>query len=122
MEIKEYKCIDFLETLYALQQKECEELGIPVPEPGQWLKLPDGREDIFHRLWDKLMQDQWGNQQFTNDCFYRVPFETYEDGTIVNINDEDDLSDDVKTLLEYTKEALNDGGDGFVFLLFYVSW
>ena len=118
LEIVEHNCINFLDTLYALQEEECKELGIPVPPHGTPIELPDGRESIFHRLWEELMENQWGNQQFCNDSFYRVSFETMEYGTVY----EDDLSDDLIKLLEYTRDALNPDGEGFAFLLFNVSW
>lgn len=118
MEITNLKCIVFLDVLREMQKMECDELGLEYPSPGQSRPLPDGRDDIFYRLWEELMQDQWGNQQFNNDSFYRVPFEGKEGGTVYT----EDLSNDMIKLVEYCVDALNDDGAGTKFLLFDVSW
>lgn len=115
MKIDTLKVVNLLEVLYELQGIECKELGIKNPDRGQHLKLPDGRDGIFQRLWDEVRQDQWGNQQFTNDSFYRVSFEDGDDGIYT-----DDLSDDMKVLLEHCRPALN--GDDYPFILFDVCW
>lgn len=108
------KTIPLLDTLYELQLLEwMEGSGSDiVPQRGQSIKLPDGREDIKHRLWDEIRQDQYGNQRFNNDSFYRVPF---EDG-------DEDISDDMKILKHYCKEALNREDEYSSFLLFDVCW
>ena len=69
-------------------------------------------------MWDEIRQDQWGGQQFTNDCFYRVPFEASEEGVPYL----DDKSEDMRLLAEYCMEAMNPDDCGFAFLLFDVSW
>lgn len=114
----ELNCIDYFDTLYALQKQECTELGIPIPQQGQCIALPDGRDDIKRRLHLYLSGDQWGNQRFNNDSFYRVPFEEDENGEVY----EDDLTPDMKLLLNYCKDALNVDVYRAPFLLFYICW
>jgi hypothetical protein len=118
LKIQTLKCINYLDVLYALQEQECDELGITKLPPGYAYVLPDGRSGIKERLWDELREDQYGNQQFNNDSFYRVVFDLDSDGVVY----EDYLSDDIKKLLHYCRDALNDDGAGTAFLLFDVCW
>lgn len=123
MEIVELKCINLGDTLDALQAQECKELRVPVPLPGHVARLPENHgEGIRRRLWREIIADQWGNQQFTNDSFYRVSFELDENDEVY----EDDLSADMKKLLNYCRPALNLGEPKFIigdaYLLFDVMW
>jgi len=118
MKITTLKCVELLEVLYELQKMEYDELGLECPSQGQYIRLPDGREDIKHRLWDEIIQDQWGNQQFNNDSFYRVPFEATRAGVIYT----EELSDDMIKLVQHCADALNNDGAGTAFLLFDVCW
>lgn len=119
MDIKTLHCINFIETLKELQANEWHELGLDVPTRGDCKILPDGREDIYHRLWEELSERQWGNQEFSNDSFYRVPAELNDDGTLYA----DNMSDDKRKLFEHCFRAWNaDGSGNLIFLLFDVCW
>lgn len=122
MDIVELKCINLGDTLDELQEQECNDLDLTVPLPGHAFTLPDGRDGIRRRLWREVISDQWGNQQFTNDSFYRVSFELDENDEVY----EDDLSEDMKKLLDYCRPALNLGEPAFIigdaYLLFDVMW
>ena len=108
MKVTELKTVDLLEVLEGLQEIECKSLGIEYSrEP-----LPDGSEPIFDRLWEIIRQDQYGNQQFCNDSFYRVTFE----------EDHEDIDPDLITLRDYCREAMNSDEGGLEFILFFVCW
>jgi len=118
LEITNLKCIKLLDTLYELQHREWQLFDLPTPGHGHRVYLPDGREDIFSRLWGEITEDQYGNQRFTNDSFYRVSFERHTDNTLAL----EDKSDDMRQLAEYCKEAINSDSGGMAFILFEVSW
>ena len=119
IEVTHLKSVPLMDVLYQLQATECEDLGVEIPQRGQRIKLPDGRDMIDQRLWTEIIQDQYGNQQFNNDSFYRVPFEVDRDGNLY----EDDYTQDMIKLFNFCKanNALND--DGYhAFILFDVCW
>jgi hypothetical protein len=100
--------VNFTMTLRALQVREREALGLAPPDTSQNINLPDGKEDIFHRLWERISSKRFGNQIFNNDSIYRYVFPS--------INGEP-LSEDEQVLYDYCKEAVVENT-----IFFDVSW
>lgn len=108
MEIKMLPVVKLTEVLRELQIKEWKELGEQPPEKGTLRNLPDGREDIFYRLWDIIANHYHGNQKFLNDSLFRFTFPT--------INNEP-MSEDEHVLYLHCKEAVVNES-----LIFEVCW
>jgi hypothetical protein len=70
--------VNLLDVLRALQVAEWTALGLPTPDTGTSMDLPDGRDDIHSRLWDVICRSSWGNQVFNNDSIFKYVF-TWED-------------------------------------------
>lgn len=116
VETKKITTINFLGVLKELQKEEWESLGLNPPEPCQKKYLPDGREDIYDRLWAIVMNSHYGNQQFTNDSIFIYSF-PYEDNDVTTWNE------DIAKLFQICEkyEAIHYSFDtGMVY--FDVSW
>jgi hypothetical protein len=74
------KVVNLVDILRELQVAEWTELGLTPPDSGTAKKLPDGRDDIYLRLWTLIHHHQWGNQVFTNDSIFRYAFTAEQDG------------------------------------------
>lgn len=113
MKITTIKTIKFTEVLRELQIKEWTELGLTPPSVGTAKTLPDGRDDIYTRLWMKIGKSQWGNQTFTNDSLFRYAFTAEQDGL--------ETEGDELILYNHCKDAITDNY-GLETLIFDVCW
>jgi hypothetical protein len=114
LKIENAKIVDLCDALRILQAKECEEYNIPLPSGGSSTQLPDGSDTIDKRLWDEIIDTNYGNQQFSNDTLY-IYYATDEEVT---------FSEDKKKLIELCKDAINYDPilKGIGKLYFNVSW
>ena len=112
MKITTVKTVVLLDVLRELQIAEWTALGLPVPDTGTSMKLPDGRDDIHSRIWCLMCNSIFGNQRFNNDSWFRYIF-TIEGEPI---DDPDEL-----ILYNHCKEAITNE-DGCEMLLFEVMW
>ena len=108
LNIKTIPTVYLTEVLRALQVEEWTQLGLKAPDKGQVIKLPDGRSDIYERLWSQIINSRHGNQMFSNDTIFIFVFPT--------INGEP-LSEDEQKLYDYCKAAIVEEH-----LYFDVSW
>lgn len=99
LNIKTIKTVKLTEVLRFLQIEEWNKLGLKEPDRGQSIKLPDGREDIYSRLWKLINSSRHGNQVFSNDTIHIFIFST--------INGEP-LSEDEQALYDFCKDAIVD--------------
>ena len=102
------KVLPLLESLRYLSELEAYERGTKFIIGCS--KYENGETNIQQRLWKIIIQDQYGNQQFTNDSFYRwtdvTPWADHPD---------------VITFMKHYPYAINDTGEN-AFVLFDVSW
>lgn len=108
LNIKTVKTVKLTEVLRSLQIEEWKKLGLKEPDRGQSIKLPDGREDIYSRLWERISSARYGNQVFSNDTIYIFVFPT--------INGEQ-LSKDEQALYDFCKDAIVEET-----IYFEISW
>tara|TARA_B100000073_G_C23726907_1_gene569551 strand:+ start:2183 stop:2512 length:330 start_codon:yes stop_codon:yes gene_type:complete len=102
------KTVKLTEVLRSLQIEEWNKLGLKEPDRGQSIKLPDGRDDIYSRLWKRISSARHGNQVFSNDTIHIFVFPT--------INGEK-LSEDEQALYDFCKDAIVDET-----IYFEISW
>jgi hypothetical protein len=105
------KVISLLDCLTYLSVLEAHKLGTKYI-PG-CPTYANGTRALLKRLWEKIIKDQWGSQQFTNDSFYRwIP------------NWENPSEDERKFLAEFKGEENSDEEDHeeYDYFLFDVSW
>lgn len=110
IKVEKIKTVNFVDVLNCLRHQECEELGIDMHESGVNYKLPDGRDNIKDRLWNKISNKRFGNQGFTNDAFFQYYFPIF--------NGEPFMDEDEEKLYEAVKHGLNGYGN----VVFWVSW
>ena len=107
---KTLKVLDMMDCLDYLSELEANEKGTEVICGSS--KYKNGEETIKNRLCNLIKQDQYGNQRFTNDCFYRwkdVAAETKDP--------------DVVTFLNHFGDSVNHGKyEDDAFILFDVCW
>lgn len=104
--LKVLNCMDALSYLSELEAKERgTEYIRGCPE------YRDGTKTIKSRLWDMILHDRYGNQQLTNDSFYRwtdpTPYAT---------------DPDVLTFIEHFSDSINEPDSEDAYILFEVSW
>lgn len=104
------KVINLIECLEYLNEIEAKEKGTECLRGCRTYK--NGEVTIERRLWTLIIKDQYGNQKFSNDSFYRW----------TDIADDTD-NPDIQTFLKYFKDAVNEGEyDDENFVLFEVCW
>ena len=106
-QLKVINMLDCLDYLSELEAKDTETEYIRGSR-----RYKNGKVTIKQRLWELITRDQYGNQQFTNDCFYR-----WTDVTNHTTHA------DVQTFLKHFGKSVNKGkheDDDFV--LFEVCW
>ena len=107
------KIVNYINALNTLAAQERAELGLPEYDSYVGYSLPDGSPNIKERLKDIIIASRYGNQEFTNDCYFRFYFNNY-------------ACDAIAKLVELCKEAVNvdaggDGDEDDQFLVFEVS-
>lgn len=63
------KVLDLMDCLQYVSELEAEERGTTYQSGCR--TYGDGTETLHRRLYDIVREDCWGNQQFSNDSFYR---------------------------------------------------
>jgi prophage maintenance system killer protein len=84
-----------IKALNELQAKEWKSLGFEPPEPCQVIELPDGKEDIYRRLWNIFCKDK----RFSNDILFTYTFPSLNGET---------LTSDLQALYDYCADAIVD--------------
>ncbi len=112
--VQQVKVIELLESLRYITELEAKERGTESIIGCATYK--DGTPTYQDRMWSQIIQDQHGNQQFSNDSFYRFTSLGLED-----VEEYGEATDEVKTFLEHFPDCVNKETYSS-YILFDVSW
>jgi hypothetical protein len=112
--IRTDKVINLLDAINYISELEAKEKGTKFTKGVR--RYADDSTSFHRRFWDQVIEDQHGNQQFSNDSFYR-----FTCLGIADVEEYGEATDETKLFLKHFPDCVNDL-EGNPYILFDVSW